>query len=162
MKIQSSLQKQSKVKNIKTSAANHILNFIIAILSLAIIFLAYSIVTKLQSVSLAEEETVKKNIPANIIQVEVLNGCGRTGVADKFTNFLRDNKFDVVHMGNYMSFDMDKTLIIDRTGNKANAKKAAETLGVEERNIIQQVNEDYLLDVSIIIGKDYYRLNPYK
>lgn len=162
MKIQSSLQKQSKVKNIKTSAANHILNFIIAVLSLAIIFLAYSILTKLQSASLAKEEAVKKNIPADIIQVEVLNGCGRSGVADRFTNFLRDHKFDVVYMGNYMSFDMDKTLVIDRTGNNANAQKAADALGVESRNIIQQVNEDYLLDVSIIIGKDYYRLNPYK
>jgi hypothetical protein len=65
-------------------------------------------------------------------------------------------------MGNYKSFDIDETLVVDRSGNMANAKKVAKALGIKEANVIQQVNKDYFLDVSLIIGKDYIKLNPLK
>ena len=65
-------------------------------------------------------------------------------------------------MGNYISFDIDKTMVIDRTGNKANAEKIAEAIGVDKKNVIQQLNKEYFLDVSIIIGKDFNQLNPLK
>jgi hypothetical protein len=56
---------------------------------------------------------------------------------------------------------MDKSIVIDRTGNKINAKKVAAALGINEKNIVQQINSDYLLDCSIVIGKDYFSLKPY-
>ena len=56
---------------------------------------------------------------------------------------------------------MDKSLVIDRTGNKANAEKVAAALGISRQNIIQQLNENYLLDCSVVIGKDYLELKPY-
>ena len=100
-----------------------------------------------------------KDKASAVIQVEVLNGCGMLGVADKFTDFLRKEKFDVVQMGNYISFDIDKSLVIDRTGNRANAEKVASALGIDSRNVIMQKNEDAFLDVSVVIGKDYKQLN---
>ena len=63
--------------------------------------------------------------------------------------------------GNYTSFNMDKSIVIDRTGNKANAQKVAAALGIKEKNIVQQINNDYLLDCSIVIGRDYFQLKPY-
>ncbi len=101
-----------------------------------------------------------EQIPSEIIQVDVLNGCNVPGIADRFTEFLRNNKIDVVNIGNYINNDIDETIIIDRIGNKANAYKIAEVLGVRRENVIQQLNENYLLDVTIIIGKDYYNLKP--
>lgn len=98
----------------------------------------------------------------NNLQVEVLNGCGISGVADRFTDYLRNNQFDVVNMGNYIRFDMDETLVIDRIGNMANAQKTAKALGVKNSNILQQLNQEYFLDVSIVIGRDYYTLQPFK
>ena len=62
--------------------------------------------------------------------------------------------------GNYISFDVDKSMVIDRTGNKANAIKVADVLGIDHKNIIQQINNDYILDVSLIIGKDFKELKP--
>ncbi|MEJ2617528.1 MAG: hypothetical protein P8Z35_21420, partial [Ignavibacteriaceae bacterium] len=62
--------------------------------------------------------------------------------------------------GNYISFDVDKSMVIDRTGNKANAIKVADALGIDHKNIIQQINNDYILDVSLIIGKDFKQLKP--
>ena len=40
----------------------------------------------------------------SIIQLEVLNGCGESGIANNFTNLLRNNGFDVVEVGNFERF----------------------------------------------------------
>ena len=104
-------------------------------------------------------------IKQRIIQLNVLNGCGVTGVADRFTDYLRSHDFDVVELGNYMvngsiNYNVDETFVIDRIGNKANALKVAKILGIESVRVIQQINKDYFLDVSLVIGKDYYKLKP--
>jgi hypothetical protein len=141
-------------------ATNLFLNIIIFLLLVIIIFIGYSIYLKIQTPAAApvSEEFVEKS--SEIIQVEVLNGCGVPGVADKFTDYLRKRNFDVVHLGNYISFDIDHTMVIDRAGKKANAVKVAEALGIGEENILQQLNKDYFLDVSLIIGKDFQKLKP--
>jgi len=143
----------------KKSISDLFLNIIIILLAIVVAFLSYSLVTKFKSNSSKRTVPVEsKTVPAAIIQLEVLNGCGVEGAADKITDYLRKNHVDVVQTGNYMSFEIDKTLVIDRTGNKANAEKIADILGIDHKNIIQQINEDYFLDVSLVIGKDYNQL----
>ncbi len=122
----------------------------------------YSIYIKITNSKSVESGITNEQIASDIIQVEVLNGCGVGGIADRFTDFLRSNKFDVVNIANYIRFDMDETLVIDRRGNKANAYSVAKSLGVKKENVIQQLNDDYFLDVSIVIGRDYYTLQPLK
>lgn len=122
----------------------------------------YSIYIKLSNSSAGNHDETDNQKTSDIIQVEVLNGCGVSGVSNRFTDFLRTNNFDVVNIGNYIRFDMDETILIDRIGNKANAYKVAEALGVKKENVIQQLNNDYFLDVSIVIGRDYYTLKPLK
>ncbi len=122
--------------------------------------MGYSIFIKLNKVEKPVVENEFSGVPAEIIQAEVLNGCGVSGLADRFTDFLRDNNVDVVNSGNYFSFDVKETLVIDRIGNKANAEKIAKLLGVKKNNVIQQLSEEYFLDVSVIIGKDYFKLKP--
>lgn len=160
MKLKSHSKKLPKDVNLKTSASNFFLNIIIIFLAAIIIFLGYSLFEKIRNKSIAERELELQKAAAPIVQVEVLNGCGISGVAEKFTDYLRNNNFDVVQMGNYKSFDIGKTLVVDRTGSRANAEKVARALGVSSKNIIQQINKDYLLDVSIIIGKDFNQLKP--
>ena len=151
---------QSNNKDIKSSfsGSNLILNSIIILLGVLIIFLTFSLVNRLSSHS-SEQKVSNARTASAVIQVEVLNGCGASGVAEKFTDYLRREKFDVVQMGNYVSFDIDKSLVIDRTGNRANAEKVAEALGIEDKNVLQQKNNDSFLDVSVVIGKDYKKLN---
>lgn len=98
----------------------------------------------------------------DIIQVDVRNGCGVSGVADRYTDYLRSKGFDVADIGNYVSSDVDETLIIDRIGNMANAYKVAKSLGIKNENVIQQLNRDYFIDVTVVIGKDYFLLTPFK
>jgi hypothetical protein len=50
--------------------------------------------------------------------------------------------------------------VIDRTGDMENARKVAYALGIGKEHIIQQINQDYYVDVSVVIGKDYKSLKP--
>lgn len=136
------------------------LNIALILLSILVIYLGYNLVDKVLPAK--EDENLRdKQQAAGYIQIEVLNGCGVAGVADKFTNFLRVNKFDVIQSGNYSSFDVDKSMVIDRMGNMANAEKAALMLGIKKEYVIQQINKNYFLDVTLVIGKDYNQLKPY-
>lgn len=109
-----------------------------------------------------EANNGNKKSAAEIVQLEVLNGCGVPGIGDKFTAYLRANNFDVVNLGNYITSDVINTIVIDRRGNIENAKKVAEALGIKKENVLQQINDDYFLDVTLVLGKDFNQLKPYK
>ncbi len=99
-------------------------------------------------------------IPSKVIQMDVLNGCGARGAGSKMTKMLRGMGFDVVELKNYSSFDVTETLVIDRVGNLAAARSVAGAIGVRESNVVQQINPDYFVDVTIVIGDDYLSLKP--
>ncbi len=146
--------------DVRTNTINFSLNILIFLLVTVIIYLTYSIFIKLTKDPVVDLSVIKKETPSDIIQVEVLNGCGVNGVADRFTDYLRENNVDVVKIGNYVQFDIDETMVIDRIGNKANADKVAKILGVKKSNIITQINDDYFVDVTIVIGRDYFKQSP--
>jgi hypothetical protein len=138
-------------------STNLFLNISNLILSILILFLGYSILSKLNVFEQNSEIDTfvkhKKNM-----QIEVLNGCGIDGVADMFTDSLRKKNIDVVNTGNYRSYNIDNSIVIDRTGNIFNAKYVAEVIGVDNKQVIQQKNKNYFLDVTLIVGKDYIQL----
>ena len=142
-----------------SSFSNIVLITLIIFLSAVVVFVSYSRYLKIKNIS-QNNNKLGQEIASAIIQVEVLNGCGVDGVAAKFTDYLRRNNFDVVQVGNYTSSNIDETMVIDRIGNRANTEKLAEVLGIDKRNIIQQLNKDYFLDATLVIGKDYNRLEP--
>lgn len=155
-------QSPDNQKNIKKfSTANLFINVLLILLVVFAGLLSYSLYSKIKANNSKAVFVENRTVPAKIIQLEVLNGCGASGTADKFTEFLRSNSFDVVQTGNYISFDVDKSMVIDRTGNRANALKVAEALGIDKKNIVQQINNDYFLDISLVIGKDYNQLKPF-
>ncbi len=136
-----------------------LLNFGIILLLVTASFLTYSLIMRTTvrppvDPKKADQEAVE------IIQIDVLNGCGVAGVATTFTNYLRLRGYDVVEIGNYRTFDVPESIIIDRIGNLENARKVAYALGIHESNVIQQINPDYFLDATLIIGKDYEKLRP--
>jgi len=151
-------KKRSTDKFPAGKTTNSFLNFTILLLSAVIIFLTYSIITKVGYFYRNDNDNENIGVNKKPVQLEVLNGCGVNGIAEKFTDYLRAANFDVVNIGNYRSFDVDYSLLIDRTGNKKNAFEIASKLGIGKNNIIQQVNKEYFLDVTLVIGKDYKRL----
>ena len=144
-------------KRTKHRSTNLFLNISILILSILILFLGYSLLSKLNVFGeISEIDNLVKH--KKNMQIEVLNGCGVDGVADSFTDYLRTKNFDVVNTGNYRSYNIDNSIVIDRTGNIINAEYLAEVIGIDNKQVIQQKNKNYFLDVTLIIGKDYRQL----
>jgi len=102
--------------------------------------------------------------PSNFkIQVEVLNGCGEKGIGQKVMKFLRNRGFDVVNIDNANHFEYNETIVLDRKGSNGpstDAFKVGVALG--SPNVILQENTVRMVDVSVIVGKDYNRLLFYK
>jgi len=147
---------------VKASINSYMLNILIFLLFTIIIYLGYSLFITLNNTQKDEINIREAQKPAEIIQLEVLNGCGVSGVADRFTDYLRANDIDVVKTGNYIQFDVDETTIIDRIGNKNNASYVANLLNVKEGSVMTQINNDYFVDVTVIIGRDYFKQSPIK
>lgn len=141
--------------------AGQLLNLFILFLILINLYLLFSFVAKIIPVFNKSEELQNDTLKTKV-QVEVLNGCGISGTAELLTAYLRTNGFDVVNMGNYRSFEIENSIVIDRTGKIENAKRVASLIGMDISNVIQQVNDEYLLDVTLILGKDYSQLTPLK
>ncbi len=100
--------------------------------------------------------------PPRIIQLEILNGCGVDGLASKYTDFLRAQGFDVVKTGDYETYNVEETVVIDRRDNETNAMKVVEAMGLTNERLLKAVNEAYLLDVSVVLGRDFRSLSSWK
>ena len=87
------------------------------------------------------------------IRVAVLNGCGVSGVASKFTELLVAKGFDVIKTGNAENFNFVESIVVDRSGSYETAQKVATSLHI--KNCIQQIEEDQVEQVAVVIGRDY-------
>ena len=136
-----------------------ILDIIIGALGLLVVVLGWSLASR--TLVRPPVDPVRSGTQAGAaIQLDVLNGCGVAGAGTTVTDYLRARGFDVVDFRNYRNFDVRESLVIDRAGNRENAERVAYALGIARRNIIEQINEDYFVDVSVLIGRDYTTLKP--
>lgn len=144
-----------------SSSTNELfLNAAIGFLSVLLIVLVAALFTRLIYPRIFNERAeLQSELISEIIQIEVLNGCGVDGIANAYTGLLRKNGFDVVETGNFETFDLQETIIISRSGVMANAYRVANALGVSEDNVIRESSTDFYLDVSVIIGQDFKKLN---
>jgi hypothetical protein len=135
------------------------LNILNGVLALVVLYLGYAFVTR-QFIRPPVETSRTGSAGGPVIQVDILNGSGISGAAVKATSYLRARGYDVVEMRNYRSFDVKQSLVVDRTGVMEHAERVAYALGIPRRNIIQQINEQYYVDVSVVIGRDFPALKP--
>lgn len=104
------------------------------------------------------EPTFPESEPFKNIHVEILNGCGKDGLARKIGQYLRSHGFDVMNLSNAKSFNYPETIVIDRVGKPEYASQVAEILGT--KNQIQQIVADpfRMEEITVIVGWDYKRL----
>lgn len=144
----------------KKESNTFVLNSVIGFLSLLLLILLLALGTRIIYPRIENQRADDTpELIGDIIQIEVLNGCGVAGLANRFTSALRKNGFDVVETGNFDNFDVDETLVIARTFKRENAMRVAEALGVSEKNIIIEASDDFYLDATVVIGSDYQTLN---
>lgn len=135
---------------------NTLLNITLFILSLFLIFIFYNVYLSLRNSS---EESDELNPTGRIVQVRILNGTQKDGLAKKLTDFLRSKNFDVVIQGNYTSRDVKKTFIIDHLGDKKVLKRIIRVLRIDPDQVRVELKEYDITDITIVIGEDYQKLN---
>jgi hypothetical protein len=152
-------RRRTKAKTVRTKKGfkDRGLELGILFLALILILFFYSIVYQRWLSPTPEKPLL---VERKVVRVEVLNGCGIAGLAKTVTEFLRLQGFDVVNVGNAENFEFPETIVVDRVGDVASAWRVARALGVD--NVIQQKDEDLILEVTLILGRDYQDLDPLK
>jgi hypothetical protein len=97
-----------------------------------------------------------------LIEVEVLDGVGNIKVAQYVTNMLRMQGYDVVEMKRNNEGMIERTYVLDRSGNLEAARKLATILGIAQDKVFQKIDRNLYLDVTVIVGKDYSRLKVFQ
>ncbi|MGB0345837.1 MAG: LytR C-terminal domain-containing protein [Balneolaceae bacterium] len=147
-------------ENENSSINQLLLNAAIGFLSVLLIALLIALGTRVIYPRILNTRVeANSQLISKVIQIEVLNGCGVAGIANRYTSVLRSNGFDVVETGNFDHFDLENTIIISRSGVMENARQIASALGVNEENILREESPDFYLDVTVVIGHDYEQLN---
>ncbi len=113
-----------------------------------------------------DEHSEQSGLPANEYpnrgSVEVLNGCGKGGVAGNYADYLRHHQFDVKSTGNAVvknsvAWNYSKTLVISRNKDMKIAQEVAKLLRCDAPVFIRtDYNES---DVTVIIGHNYGDFN---
>ena len=99
---------------------------------------------------------VSVNMPQNIPHrgsIQVLNGCGITGAADRMAGFLRNKNFDVKDIANAPTWNYPATMVISRTEDMGLAKELAKILKTDKVVLIR--TGEKLYDVTVVTGPDF-------
>ena len=97
------------------------------------------------------------------IEVEILNGCGVPGLAEKVSNYLRSQQMDVVRSDNADHYNYDQTILILRNENFEGLKKVSQSFGINEQDElrIKHIPDEKLsVDITVIIGSDFATIKP--
>jgi len=140
-------------------------------INLAIIFVLLILISLLLS-SFIDRVFITPPISANlpdelktnkqeVIQVNILNASGEPGLASKAKEFLRVRGFDVVEIGNNKTI-VENSTVIDRLGDIGSAYKVAYAIGINDTLITTQIDSSLFLRSTILIGKDFALLKPFK
>jgi hypothetical protein len=142
-----------------SESSSFALNAVIGFLSLLLILLVFGLFTRFIYPRIENQRSEDNpELIGNVIQLEVLNGCGVPGLANEFTSVLRKNGFDVVETGNFKNFDMQNTVVIARTYDAENAERVANALGINSKHVFIEASQDFYLDATVVIGSDYKSL----
>ncbi len=137
-----------------------LLNAALGFLGFLLFILVFSLITRLIYPRIVSDRSEQDPaLISNVIQIEVLNGCGIPGLATAYTGTLRSYGFDVVETGNFDHFNVENSIIISRSNQFENAKRVAAALGIDEGQILREVSGEFYLDVTLVLGADYESLN---
>lgn len=129
----------------------------IAVFALVIgAFAASTVLRHLDGVGAPEVETGAADSTPPVsrarIRIEVRNGSGSAGAAERVTEFLRRRGFDVVDFGNAERFDHERTVVLDRIGRPEYAREVAAAF--QGLPIESAPDSGLYLDVTVRIGRD--------
>lgn len=90
--------------------------------------------------------------------VEVLNGTGRKGAANRIAERLRVQGYDVVKIGNAPERNHSRTIVAERRAAPQVAAGVAKAIGVP--SFFSFHNENLLVDATVFVGRDFEEILP--
>ena len=177
MLLKSTSRKKRK-KNKKKDNQLSFLNIPIIFLSIISIFFISSFIYELKynkphnhninlEKLLSEQSNLYEKKTGHRITIEVLNGCGKGKIASMYQSFLRSEGFDVMDAKNALTpdgsydYNHEKTKIEIHRGEMDMAYFLSELMGINDSLIIVKSDKTLMIDISLIIGKDFQNLNSY-
>jgi len=157
-------------------SADMLVNFLMLALSVLVLTFIWSFWNRhTNNRTVAEEMRYYAKIPEEVtpetliaskrypnVSIEILNGCGVSGVAALFKDIVHEKTFDVLNTENAAHFKYDNTIIIARTLNTDSAYKLAEELGLPRERVSIEEDASLAVDITMIIGHDYKTVAAYK
>jgi len=95
------------------------------------------------------------------LNLQVLNGCGEKGLANKLANRIEVSvekplAVRVIDTDNFDNFGVEKTFIISRKENLTAANLLAGQLGLENAVTYREIEDNYLdIGATLVLGRDY-------
>ncbi|TAL69995.1 MAG: LytR family transcriptional regulator [Bacteroidetes bacterium] len=152
-------KKTIKIRDKKAIALNIFsacFGFVILLMLVSFIFR----ITYPQQLQSKPTSNVELVIPAPPMQISIMNACGVDGMAKKLKSFLNQNKYNVVSIGNLTSVAEKSYIKCSFTDSKTLG--LASELGIDESMLKSSQNNVQNQSITIVIGKDYSLLKPFK
>jgi hypothetical protein len=132
-------------------------------LELGILFLFVVVVAYVASftVQITKGYSSEKEVTEHYINLQVLNGCGEKGLANKLANHIEmavtpPLAVRVIDTDNFDNFGVEKTFIISRKENLTAANLLASQLGLDDAVTYREIEDNYLdIGATLVLGNDY-------
>lgn len=89
----------------------------------------------------------------SIGHIQILNGCGVAGAANKVADFLRARGFDVKNKGNAQTSNYPFTIVASRKKDCSIAEQVARALATDKVIVLRTADETY--DATVFVGADF-------
>jgi LytR cell envelope-related transcriptional attenuator len=154
---------RERVPKLQTRRAHYskLMKVVVSVLSLAFIITVYVLAHRSFSNHSATIDPLPSST-AHMLEIEVLDGAGNMKAAQYVTNVLRSQKYDVVEMKRNNEGMIERTYVIDRSGNLEATQKLATALGIAHDKVFQKIDRNLFLDVTVVVGKDFSRLKVFQ
>ena len=98
---------------------------------------------------------------SKIPRVDVLNGCGASSFALQSAEYLRMPGIDVDELEEDNVFDFEESFLVDRVRDCLHLTFRS-CFRIPRSNLFERVNEQYILSVLNVIGKNSIQLHLYR
>jgi hypothetical protein len=97
------------------------------------------------------------------IQIEILNGAGRSGIAKTLSRFLKENRYKVVNADNYrvngmVNWQVRNTIYIGSLPENDRIEKLEELLDLKYQRTKLPRKQFKSANILIILGRDYNKI----
>ncbi|MFZ9759842.1 MAG: LytR C-terminal domain-containing protein [Candidatus Kapaibacteriota bacterium] len=137
---------------------------LLSVIGIVSLYLLYVLIDKVflnPPVSAIVPIEKRRTVSDVYIQLNIINATGVQGLAKKATNYFRDRGFDVVEISTSDSLQ-DDSYVIDHLSDTVSARNVAHALGLADSTIRHDYDTNLYLRASVVLGKNYQSLKPFK